>query len=79
MPKAKGPAMLLSLSQWLIALGYAGWAAGQLDGEMRRHGWYAAKGSSDILFETPMDSRWAASWRAEGIDPAHLSNVTGSA
>jgi putative transcriptional regulator len=66
-------------SRWLIALGYAGWGAGQLDAEMRRHGWYAASGRPDILFETSAAARWHASWRAEGIDPGHLAHVTGSA
>ena len=64
---------------WLIALGYAGWAAGQLDMEMRHHGWYAAQGRPEILFEHPAEVRWAAAWRAEGIDPALLSNETGRA
>ena len=66
-------------SRWLFALGYAGWAPGQLDGEMRRHGWYAAEGRDSILFDTPLDERWSACWRAEGIDPALLANVTGRA
>ena len=66
-------------SRWLIALGYAGWAAGQLDGEMRHHGWYAAEGRSAILFDTPCADRWTAAWKAEGIDPALLANVTGRA
>jgi putative transcriptional regulator len=66
-------------SRWLIALGYAGWGPGQLDGEMRRHGWYAAEGRGEILFDTPAEDRWTAAWKAEGIDPALLSNVTGSA
>ncbi len=64
---------------WLFALGYAGWGPGQLDGEMQRHGWHAAGGSSAILFETPMERRWRATWRAEGIDPALLSSQTGRA
>ncbi|ODU80117.1 YqgE/AlgH family protein [Novosphingobium sp. SCN 63-17] len=64
---------------WLIALGYAGWAPGQLEGEMRRHGWFAADGSSDILFDTPVGARWAATWRIHGIDPALLASETGSA
>lgn len=65
--------------RWLIALGYAGWAAGQLDEEMRRHGWHAAEGRADILFETPAEARWAATWRAEGIDPSLLASETGRA
>jgi putative transcriptional regulator len=66
-------------SQWLIALGYAGWGPGQLDGEMRYHGWHAAAGRSEILFEASAEARWAATWRAEGIDPALLANTTGRA
>jgi putative transcriptional regulator len=66
-------------SRWIFALGYAGWGPGQLDGEMRRHGWYAADGHGEILFETPAEQRWTATWKAEGIDPSLLANVTGSA
>ncbi|MCK9540623.1 MAG: YqgE/AlgH family protein [Novosphingobium sp.] len=65
--------------QWLIALGYAGWGAGQLDGEMRRHGWFAAAGHPDVLFDTPIEDRWSRAWRAEGIDPSHLASATGHA
>ena len=66
-------------ARWLVALGYAGWSAGQLDGEMRRHGWHAAQGREHILFDTPTQTRWSAAWKAEGIDPAHLTSVTGRA
>lgn len=69
----KGP------SKWLVALGYAGWGAGQLEGEMRHHGWFAAQGRPEILFDTPVNARWAATWRAEGIDPSHLVSETGRA
>ncbi|MDG2005466.1 MAG: YqgE/AlgH family protein [Novosphingobium sp.] len=65
--------------KWLIALGYAGWGAGQLEGEMRQHGWHAAEGQPEILFETAADARWASTWRAEGIDPALLAHTTGRA
>jgi len=71
--KGKGP------RHWLMALGYAGWAPGQLEGEMRHHGWYAAEGRPEILWETSAEARWAATWRAEGIDPALLANTTGQA
>ena len=66
-------------ARWLVALGYAGWGAGQLDGEMREHGWYAAEGRAGVLFDTHTQARWAATWRAEGIDPALLANTTGHA
>lgn len=64
---------------WLFALGYSGWGPGQLDGEMRRHGWFAAEGREDIVFSTPAEQRWSAAWHAEGIDPALLSSQTGRA
>jgi putative transcriptional regulator len=65
--------------QWIAALGYAGWGEGQLDEEMTRHGWFAANADSAILFETPTDERWAASFRAAGIDPRLLASETGAA
>jgi len=66
-------------SGWLFALGYAGWGEGQLDDEMRHHGWYAAMGSEAILFETPWHERWTATWQAEGVDPSLLVGQTGTA
>ncbi|WP_225205563.1 YqgE/AlgH family protein [Novosphingobium huizhouense] len=66
-------------SKWLIALGYAGWSAGQIEGEMRQHGWHAVEGRREILFDTPVEQRWTAAWRAEGIDPSHLVAATGRA
>lgn len=64
---------------WIFALGYAGWGPGQLENEMRFHGWHAAAGREDILFETGTEARWMATWRAEGIDPALLAPETGHA
>lgn len=66
-------------SRWLMALGYAGWGPGQLESEMRQHGWYAADPHPEILFDTSVDARWGATWRAEGIDPALLASETGRA
>jgi len=71
--EGKGP------SQWLIALGYAGWGEGQLEEEMTRHGWYPAAGNNGILFDTPADERWASAFRDEGIDPRLLATETGAA
>ena len=66
-------------SRWIMALGYAGWGAGQLDNEMRHHGWHAAGCYDGVLWDTPAEQRWTAAWRAEGIDPALLAGQTGRA
>jgi putative transcriptional regulator len=66
-------------SRWIAALGYAGWGEGQLEEEMTRHGWFAVDGSEKILFDTPTDERWAASFKSEGVDTRLLSNETGAA
>ncbi len=66
-------------SRFLVSLGYAGWGAGQLDEEMTRHGWFSAKGDPAILFDTRVEERWTASFRAEGIDPRLLAVQAGAA
>ena len=71
--EGKGP------SRWIAALGYAGWGEGQLDDEMTRHGWFAAAADTAILFDIPTDERWAAAFKAEGIDPRLLASETGAA
>ena len=71
--EGKGP------KQWLVALGYAGWGEGQLDEEMTRHGWFAARSDHALLFDTPADERWAAAFAKEGIDPRLLVSETGLA
>ena len=71
--EGRGPA------RWLVALGYAGWGPGQLDDEMTRHGWFTVPGSPALLFDTPVDTRWEAAFRRQGIDPRLLSSETGAA
>ena len=66
-------------SRWIAALGYAGWGDGQLEEEMTRHGWFAADGNPEILFDIPTDDRWAAAFKAQGVDPRLLSSETGVA
>lgn len=66
-------------SRWIAALGYAGWEEGQLERELTGHGWFAADCSEEILFDTPSDERWAAAFKAAGVDPRLLSSETGAA
>lgn len=66
-------------SRFQVALGYAGWGAGQLDEELHRHGWQVVGGRTAILYDTAPDQRWNTCWTGLGIDPAHLSRQTGRA
>ncbi len=65
--------------RWLSALGYTGWAAGQLDEEMTRHGWHAVAGDFGVLFDTVPDQRWQKAYGQTGIDVGRLSAVAGRA
>jgi len=65
--------------QWLVALGYAGWGEGQLDGEMRRHGWLATRGDDGLLFDREAPVRWELALRSAGIDPRLLASSSGQA
>lgn len=66
-------------SQWLVALGYAGWGEGQLDEELTRHGWFNTPGDLDLLYDTSAETRWAQGFSRAGIDPRLLANSTGTA
>lgn len=65
--------------RYLVALGYAGWGAGQLEQEMTGESWFLAPGDGDLLFETPTRRRWSAIFAAAGIDSSHLVSGAGSA
>lgn len=66
-------------SRWLVALGYAGWAGGQLEDEMVRHGWHVTPGSDALLFDTPPEQRWQAAFAEAGIDARLLTTEGGEA
>ena len=65
--------------QWIVALGYAGWGGGQLDGELSRHGWFNTSGDEALIYATPAPTRWEAAFESAGIDPRLLANATGTA
>lgn len=66
-------------SRWLVALGYAGWSPGQLDGEMTRHGWFATPADDALLFETEVNERWPRGFAISGIDVRLLTAESGNA
>ncbi|NYD89827.1 YqgE/AlgH family protein [Sphingomonas melonis] len=66
-------------TRYLVALGYAGWGDGQLDGELSRPGWFHVDGDDDLLFATPAERRWMAAFEKAGIDPRLLVADAGTA
>jgi putative transcriptional regulator len=63
----------------IIALGYAGWASGQLEDEIARNAWLSCPANEEILFHTHIDQRWEAAAKLLGIDLQLLSSDTGHA
>jgi putative transcriptional regulator len=50
--RKKGP------EKYLFAIGYAGWGAGQLEGEIARHGWFTTPADADLVFDADRDGLW---------------------
>jgi putative transcriptional regulator len=63
----------------VIALGYAGWGAGQLEHEMRENAWMAVPADARIVFGVPFQERWQAAFRALGVELDRLSPTGGNA
>lgn len=63
----------------LLALGYAGWSAGQLETEIQANGWLNCPADPDIVFDAALDDKYERALRAIGIDPAMLSGEAGHA
>ena len=60
--------------RYLVALGYAGWSAGQLEREVSSNAWLNAPCTADILFNTPPTHRWNQAAKQIGVD-IHLLTV----
>ena len=65
--------------QFLIALGYAGWGAKQLEQEIIDNAWLNVPGDSSILFETPLEQRSKAAAANLGVDLGILTSQAGHA
>lgn len=63
----------------LMALGYAGWGAGQLEREIVDNGWLTCPALPDFLFDADIDRKYDRLLASIGIDLAHLSAVAGHA
>lgn len=65
--------------QALLALGYAGWGAGQLESEIARNDWLVADPAEELIFSAKDSGKWTGALRHMGIDPISLSPSAGRA
>jgi putative transcriptional regulator len=63
----------------ILALGYAGWAAGQLEAEIQHNGWLNCPADPALVFDTPIELKYEKAMRRIGIDPGYLSAAAGHA
>ncbi len=63
----------------LIAIGYAGWEAGQLEQEIADNAWLSCPATGNIIFDLANDQRWQAAASLLGIDLQFLSDHVGHA
>ena len=65
--------------QYLVALGYAGWAPGQLENEIQHNGWLHCPADPDLVFGSAIEEKYPRALRKIGIDPGMLSGDAGHA
>lgn len=63
----------------IVALGYAGWGAGQLEEELEDNAWLTVEADMELLFDTPIEDKWQAAIDRIGIDIWQLSPNVGHA
>src|SRR3984893_4584292 len=63
----------------VLALGYAGWAPGQLENEIHANGWLNCAADPELVFSTRAELKYESALRKIGIDPAKLSSEAGHA
>ena len=63
----------------ILALGYAGWAPGQLETEIQNNGWLHCEADADLIFGRDVEEKYLRALRKIGIDPGMLSNEAGHA
>ncbi len=73
MSEGRGPQRVL------VALGYCGWEAGQLEAEILDNAWLSVPAQHHLLFDLPLEQRWQAAARLLGVDITHLADYAGHA
>jgi putative transcriptional regulator len=65
--------------EFLVLLGFSGWAAGQLEKELQENSWLTAKASAIITYNQDIDQKWQMAFDTLGFNLDKLSPVTGNA
>ncbi len=73
MAKGSGP------EKSIVALGYAGWEAGQLENEMLANSWLNVPATPELVFDTPFAERWEMAAQSLGIDISRMTPGAGHA
>ena len=63
----------------VLALGYAGWSAGQLESEIQRNDWLHCRAPMDLIFDRDLDTKYSFAMRTIGVDITKLSGQAGRA
>jgi putative transcriptional regulator len=63
----------------ILALGYAGWAPGQLEHEIQANGWLHCPAQADLVFDPDLEGKYLRVLTRMGIDPGRLSGDAGRA
>ena len=63
--------------QAILALGYSGWAPGQLENEIQSNGWLTCAADDALVFQAANDDKYTLALRKLGVDPAMLSGDAG--
>lgn len=73
MARGRGP------SRAIVALGYAGWAPGQLEGEIQANGWLSCPADPELVFDDNLELKYDRALSKLGVDPSHLVSYAGRA
>lgn len=63
----------------MLAIGYAGWGAHQLEQEIMNNAWLVLEADEDLIFSEKLDQKWSLALTEMGIDPSSLSHCGGQA
>jgi putative transcriptional regulator len=63
----------------LLALGYAGWGPGQLEGEIQQNGWLTVPADPTLVFDGDLEAKWVRALAKLGVQPSALSGDAGHA